>query len=265
LRQIRSLLNVDQNVHDRIMERTIVLRVLTRCATIEQFVDTFRRLSTDTAVFVPTRNQREVGVETAFSMRLVDGTIVLSGLGAIAARYETADNAFGKPGILVDIRRLTSESEPVFERMRAAQAPPIVRDGALCDCDDELAIPAALPDESNTTRTPQGDARLAVATTLGVAPLAPATFVTSPFVIDTPIPRWPRGSLPEQAMVATTEPLFPAEVPQRPERTAMVALDRESGEPRPGPWLALCARLARTVRTVRWWMRRRRSTQQIRT
>lgn len=189
------------------MERTLVLRVLTRCATVDQFVETFRRLSTDTAVFVPTRNQRDIGVETAFSMRLVDGTIVLSGLGSIAARFETADNLFGKPGILVDIRRLTSESEPVFAQMRVP--PP---------------VPMALADEANTTRTP-------VATTLGVAPLAPATFATS--------------------HVAS----------RRPERTAMGALDRDSGELRPGPWLALGARLARTVRTVRWWMRRRRSTQ----
>ena len=134
-----------------------------------------------------------------------------------------------------------------------AEMPPLFADLALCDCaDDDDVAPAEIR-----------DARPPIATTLGVAPLVPATFVSAPFVIDTPIPRWPRASMPadtETAFVAATAPSFSG----RPERTAMAALDRTSGQPQIGPWQALCSRLAKTVRGVRWWLRRRRATQQLR-
>lgn len=276
------------------VERRIVLRVLTRCGNVDQFVSTFRRFSTDSAVFVPTHNQRDVGAETEFSIRLVDGAEVLAGNGEIAERHATAENAFGKPGILIDIQKLTVESQLVFERLRApmpstervpdhvpvgetnkiaasraeaadmirptAEVPPLFADNPTPECEiaDDHTAPIEMP-----------VARAAIATTLGVAPLAPATFVTAPFVNDTPIQRWPRASRPDTAasIVASTAPPIPPlalQLQQRHERTAMVALDRSSGEPQIGPWQAFCARLAGSIRGVRWWLRRRRSTQQIR-
>ena len=75
---------------------------------------------------------------------------------------------------------------------------------------------------------PTGTARPQVQTTLGVAPLEPATVVRAPFVIDG----------------------------LRPERTAMAALNR-SGMPRPTGTSRL-AKLAKRVRSVRWWVSRRR-------
>jgi hypothetical protein len=304
------------------MERTIVLRVLTRCSNVDQFVATFRRFSTDNAVFVPTSNQRDVGSQAEFSIRLVDGAIALAGVGEICERHATANNAFGKPGILIDIRKLTGDTEPVFERMRAptpstdrvpddvpvaetnkiaasradaadmlrptSQTPPLAR---ASDPQIEKIMVAPIPDEldyvlkhafdaeieqaaavevaaDDTAPVEIHSARPMIATTLGVAPLAPATFVSAPFVNDTPVPRWPRASRPDNAarIVASTAPqLAEASSDERPERTAMVPLDRTSGEPRPGPWQAFVATLARSVRGVRWWLRRRRSTQQIRT
>jgi hypothetical protein len=105
-------------------------------------------------------------------------------------------------------------------------------------------------------------------TSLGVAPLEPATTVRSPFVIDTPVERW--SPLPRSKPV--TAPLADAtaagsnrlpttssgeETPlSRHERTAMLALDPSSGMPRSGPWQALAA-VARTLRSVRWWRRRK--------
>jgi len=228
---------------EHMVERTIVLRVVTRCANVDQFVATFRRFSTDSAVFVPTHNQRDVGAETDFSIRLVDGAEVLAGTGAIVERHTTAENTFGKPGILIDIRKLTSASQVVFEQLRAR----------------EVFEPMA-DDTTQPIEMPIG--RAAVATTLGVAPLAPATFASAPYVNDTPIPRWPRASTPDAAaaiVASTAPPVLP-----RTERTAMVALDRTSGQPQVGPWQAFCARLAGSIRSVRWWLRRRRATQQIR-
>ena len=258
------------------VERTIVLRVLTRCGNVDQFVSTFRRFSTDSAVFVPTHNQRDVGAETRFSIRLVDGVEVLAGTGEIAERHTTAENVFGKPGILIDIRKLTAESQAVFERLRApmpstarvpahvqvaetnkvaasraqladmlrptAEVPPLFADDPTPEC--EISSESTQPVEM-----PIG--RAEIATTLGVAPLAPATFVTAPFVNDTPIPRWPRASQPETAaaiVASTAPPIQPLVLLERPERTAMVALDRSSGQPQIGPWQAFCARLAGSIR-----------------
>ena len=214
------------------VERTIVLRVVTRCANVDQFVSAFRRFSTDSAVFVPTTNQRDVGAETDFSIRLVDGAEVLAGTGAIIERHTTAENVFGKPGILIDIRKLTTESQRVFDQLRARED--------FEPMSDDPTQPIEMP----IGRSPLG-------TALGVAPLAPATFGIAPYVNDTPIQRWPRASTPDAIAVRT-------------ERTAMVALDRTSGEPQIGPWHTFCARLAGSVRSVRWWLRRRRATQQVR-
>jgi len=126
----------------------------------------------------------------------------------------------------------------------------------------EVAADDTAPVEIHNPRPP-------IATTLGVAPLAPATFVSAPFVNDTPVPRWPRASRPDNAarIVASTAPklAYGSDDGERPERTAMVPLDRASGEPRIGPWQAFVGTLARSVRGVRWWLRRRRSTQQTRT
>jgi hypothetical protein len=49
----------------------------------------------------------------------------------------------------------------------------------------------------------------------------------------------------------------------RHERTAMLALDPSSGMPRSGPWQALAA-VARSLRSVRWWLRRRKPSKTTR-
>ncbi|MEO8549840.1 MAG: hypothetical protein ABI678_07695 [Kofleriaceae bacterium] len=99
------------------------------------------------------------------------------------------------------------------------------------------------------------------ATSLGVAPLEPATLVRAPFVIDTPVPRWsplPRGL--HTARPPATNLVEASEVPLEHERTAMIALDPSSGMARSsGPWQALAA-VARSLRSVRWWLRRRRTS-----
>ena len=53
----------------------VVIRVVTHCATVDAFVASFAKLSTDTSIFVPTQKMKSVGVETGFSIRLADGTL----------------------------------------------------------------------------------------------------------------------------------------------------------------------------------------------
>jgi hypothetical protein len=47
-------------------------------------------------------------------------------------------------------------------------------------------------------------------------------------------------------------------------RTAMVALEPDTGLPRPGPWHARLAGVARTVRSVRWWLTLRQRAERVR-
>lgn len=103
----------------------------------------------------------------------------------------------------------------------------------------ELPVPAHV-DDSATEPT-----RLA-ATSLGVAPLAPATAVHRPYVIPT-------------SVASSREPAS-----GRASRTAMAPLDVHTGLPRRGVWDAMCGGLARSVRSFRWWLVRRRRTERVR-
>jgi hypothetical protein len=131
------------------------------------------------------------------------------------------------------------------------------------------AAPVAVDTSADETQKNRG-----AQTSLGVAPLEPATTVRAPFVIDTPVERWspmPRskaaaGSAPdlaEEAKAAGSNRMPPAGSPNDPrisghERTAMLALDPASGMPRSGPWQAL-ASVAKSLVSVRWWRRRKTS------
>lgn len=118
-------------------------------------------------------------------------------------------------------------------------------------------------------------------TSLGVAPLEPATRVRAPFVIDTPVRRWsPLGRTPQSSTapgnaIAQAPQAHPIVTPRaqgstriptqadiedkRHERTAMIALDPTSGMPRTGPWQSLIA-VAKSLGSVRWWGRRRKTS-----
>jgi hypothetical protein len=101
-------------------------------------------------------------------------------------------------------------------------------------------------------------------TSLGVAPLEPATLVRAPFVVETPVQRWsplrpaPMAPAPMAPAPMAPAPMTPPEE-SRHERTAMIALDPTSGMPRRGPWQALVT-VAKSLGTVRWWAQRRRTS-----
>jgi Tfp pilus assembly protein PilZ len=138
------------------VEHPLVIRVLTRCSSAEQFVAAFRRFSTDTSIFVPTADQRDVGTPVELSMRLADDTVVLAATGEIACCHATAESSFGKPGIEIAIRELTPDSKVIFEHMRA--------------------MPVAAPQDDDTAPIEVRE-QPSTATTPGVAPLVPAPHV----------------------------------------------------------------------------------------
>jgi hypothetical protein len=164
----------------------------------------------------------------------------------------------------------TEELSPIDRVGRSTEQPVIAPGGAFGAAPVVPVVPAApLAIEDAATR-PNRDA----ATSLGVAPLEPATVVRAPFVIDTPVERWspiPRAqqmtppaatNLVEGAAGSNRLPTVTtgSELPLRHERTAMIALDPSTGAARSsGPWQALAA-VARSLRSVRWWLRRRKTS-----
>ncbi|MGE0395367.1 MAG: PEGA domain-containing protein [Kofleriaceae bacterium] len=102
-------------------EKTKALCVATRCTTVEQFVATFHRFCDESSFFVATLATRPVGLETAFSIQLEDKTPVLRGLCVVVEAWSTPANRFGRPGVRLNVRRLTNESLPVFKQLQAAR------------------------------------------------------------------------------------------------------------------------------------------------
>ncbi|HET9626514.1 MAG TPA: PEGA domain-containing protein [Kofleriaceae bacterium] len=92
---------------------------------MDQFVATFHRFcGDDQTFFVATLTSRPVGLETAFSIQLADKQPVLRGLCVVLDAWATADNRFKRPGIRLGIKRLTADSQLVFDRLRAASRAP---------------------------------------------------------------------------------------------------------------------------------------------
>ena len=101
--------------------KTKGLRIATRCTTMDQFVAAFHRFCDAQTVFISTLNPRTVGLETAFSIDLADHTPALRGVGVVLQSWATPQNPYGRPGLQLGIRKLTADSEPVFDRLLFAR------------------------------------------------------------------------------------------------------------------------------------------------
>ena len=115
--------------------------IATRCTSVEQFIQMFHRFVDEESFFVSTLNTRPPGLETPFSVQLVDGTPVLRGLCVVMQAWTTAANPFKTPGVRLGIKRLTANSMQVFERLL------VTRSAAKTPVPPVRAIPAppALP------------------------------------------------------------------------------------------------------------------------
>jgi PEGA domain len=101
--------------------KTRALCVATRCTTVDQFVATFHRFcSDDESFFVATLTSRPIGLETPFSIQLADKQPVLRGLCIVLDAWATPENRYRRPGIRLGIKRLTADSQLVFDRLRQA-------------------------------------------------------------------------------------------------------------------------------------------------
>src|SRR5882672_11136222 len=105
--------------------KTRALCVATRCTSVEQFVATFHRFcGDDETFFVATMTSRPIGLETPFSIQLADKQPVLRGLCIVLDAWETPENRYKRPGIRFGIKRLTADSQVIYDRLKAASRTP---------------------------------------------------------------------------------------------------------------------------------------------
>ncbi|MBA3394998.1 MAG: hypothetical protein H0T89_20295 [Deltaproteobacteria bacterium] len=95
------------------------LRVVTGCTTREQFVSVFDRFCDAKTCFIPTAETPQVGSTLSFSLRLSDGKPILRGAGVVRRAWQNFDNVYERPGVLVEIKKLSTESEAVYEQLLA--------------------------------------------------------------------------------------------------------------------------------------------------
>ena len=133
------------------------MRIVTGCATPEQFVAGFYRFCDAKTCFIPSRDTRPVGTKLTFSLRLMDGTPMLKGTCVVKATYENNRNPYKRPGVLLDIRELSAESEAMFEILLmqrtaitsqsvAKEVEPVVK--------DTIEMPPVHREESRTPGSP---------------------------------------------------------------------------------------------------------------
>ena len=102
------------------VQRAKGMSVATRCDDVDHFITTFHRFVEDSTIFIPNA-RREVGTVLPFSFDLTNDQSVLVGIGSVLEELTTANNRFGRVGIVLSIQKLKRESIPVMERMRAAR------------------------------------------------------------------------------------------------------------------------------------------------
>lgn len=212
--------------------KTRALCVATRCTSVDQFVATFHRFcGDDQTFFVATVTSRPIGLETAFSIQLVDKQPVLRGLCVVLDAWATPENRYKRPGIRLGIKRLTPESQIVFDRLTAASR----ATGAIADATPPPGpLPVAPPPPAPVLRPPAFSLRTA-AMPPPMPRLSPPSEGLSPIratIADAVLPRVPiippvrppapvvppPAVAPDRADVeATAEPGADAPPPDEPE------------------------------------------------
>ncbi|CAN5883855.1 hypothetical protein BH11MYX3_BH11MYX3_10080 [soil metagenome] len=243
---------------------TMVMRIVTRFGTVEEFVQSFSRFCAESSCFIPGAWAKTVGVETGFSIRLSDGTPMLRGLCVVVASWTNNDNPFHRPGVQLGLRKLTPESKLMFQHLRRVHN--LYLDTARVEVPPE--VPADQVEEH---------ARV----TVQMAPLFPPSRVYEvPETVE-----GDSGGIPEpidapesvanvDITIKSTRPpvmtllgVAPLEASRRPDasRVAMVALSPElratptaTPFPRRSLWTLLFGWVGVAFRRARWAYRRRR-------
>ena len=88
---------------DSATERGKVLRVATRCSSLDQFVEAFAPLSDARTLFIASMTTRDPGTRAPFSILLADGTRVMRGQCEVLEAFASPDNPFRRPGVKLQL------------------------------------------------------------------------------------------------------------------------------------------------------------------
>lgn len=111
-----------------------MLRVATRCSSLDQFVEAFAPLSDARTLFIASMTTRDPGTRAPFSILLADGTRVMRGQCEVLEAFASPDNPFRRPGVKLQLLELDPDGEAVVARLAQARArraspPPPMRPG----------------------------------------------------------------------------------------------------------------------------------------
>jgi len=117
------------------------LKIVTRCKTEDELVAAFWKFCTPTTCFIPTKDHRRIGIESLFSLRLADNTVAVRGLCIVREVWPNGDNAFHRPGIQVEILKISDDTKHVYDRMLARRADKTPQTGETARIDSRADMP----------------------------------------------------------------------------------------------------------------------------
>ncbi len=103
--------------------RTKVLRVATRCTSLDQFVEAFARYCERRTLFVASMTTRAPGSQSPFVILLADGGQAMRGTCEVVEAWASPVGPFRRPGVRVKFLQLDAASDAVLERLHKF-APP---------------------------------------------------------------------------------------------------------------------------------------------
>ena len=181
------------------------IQIATSYETFDQLAESFHKFCEPEACFVPSKQTRPVGTEAVFAIQLVSGEPVLRGTCTVDAVYDAADSPFGRPGLRLAIKKLTSDSKARYAEILARGSAPIpVLDNELTVKNEyepaysarETTAMAPMVPEPADVELREPEPRLKkIATKLGFAPLRQPAAPSLPLRISSAPTRVPRGVL----------------------------------------------------------------------
>ncbi len=96
------------------------LRIASGCSTLDEFTAVFRKFCTPNSIFIATKVPRPSGIDIQFAITLKDGKPVMAGAGTIKESFETNDNRFERPGMVVEFRKLDTMGRILLRELNAS-------------------------------------------------------------------------------------------------------------------------------------------------
>ena len=105
------------------------VRIVTGCATLDEFTAAFRSLCKKDSIFLPMASPLAQGVDVHFAIALKDGPggvpgkVVLRGHGKISQSFPTSVNAFGRAGMALGLSKLDAMGRILLRELNAGPRP----------------------------------------------------------------------------------------------------------------------------------------------